>query len=99
MDSGRGRLPRDTLYTGKCGVKVSVAVASKLVQMTGSERFFSVPSSEDVAKFLPSSCGKEEPRLSQTLPGHSRGRVPTGGGIHARVIDIHRGQDSGSRVL
>ena len=39
IDSGRGRLLRDTLYTGKCVVKVSVAVASKLLQMTGSERF------------------------------------------------------------
>ena len=28
-----------TLYTGKCGVKVSVVVASILLQMTGSERF------------------------------------------------------------
>ena len=26
-----------TPYTGKCGVKVSVAVASQLLQMTGSE--------------------------------------------------------------
>ena len=40
IDLGRGRLLRDTLYAGKCGVKVSVAVASKLLQMTGSERFF-----------------------------------------------------------
>ena len=48
-DSERGRLLRDTLYTGKCGGKVSVAVASKLLQMTGSERFFSTPSPEDVA--------------------------------------------------
>ena len=38
-DSGRGRLLRDTLYTGKCDVKVSVAVASSLLLMTGSERF------------------------------------------------------------
>ena len=39
IDSKRGRLLRDTIYRGKCGVKVSVAVASKLMQMTGSERF------------------------------------------------------------
>ena len=43
IDSGLGRLPRDTLYTRKCGVKVSVAVASKSLQMTGSERFIFIP--------------------------------------------------------
>ena len=88
IDAGRGCLLRDTPYTGKCGVKVSVAVASKLLHMTGSERFFAIPSSEDVAKFLRSNRGEEEPRLPQNLHGHSRGRVPTGGGIHGRVTDI-----------
>ena len=39
IDSGRGRLLRDTLYTGKRVVKVSVAVVSHLLQMTGGERF------------------------------------------------------------
>ena len=43
---------------------------------------------EDIAKFLPNSRGKEEPRLRQNLHGRSRGRVPTGGGTHARVTDI-----------
>ena len=61
--------------------------------MTGGEVFFSSPSSEDVAKFLPSSRGKEEPRLPKILHGRSRGsrsrgRVPTAGGIHARITDI-----------
>ena len=42
---------------------------------------------EDVAKFPPSSRGKEEPRLPQNLHGRSRGRVPTGGS-HARDTDI-----------
>ena len=37
--SGGGRLLRNTLVTEKCGVKVSVAVGSKLLQTMGSERF------------------------------------------------------------
>ena len=67
---------------------MSVTVASKLLQMTGSERFIFNSLSEDVAKFLPNSRGQEEPGLAQNLHGRSRGTVPTGGGIHSRVTDI-----------
>ena len=46
---------------------------------------FLFPVGKDVAKFLPSVCGKEERRLPRNVRGRSRGRVPIGGGIHAKV--------------
>ena len=50
--------------------------------------YVSSASSEDVAKFLQTSRGKDERRLPKSLHGRSRDRVSTGGGMHARITDI-----------
>ena len=51
-----------------------------------------IPSSKDFGKFVPSSLGREDPRLSlKQLHGRSHGRVPTEGGIHVRFTDINVG--------
>ena len=55
----------------------------------GRRVHFQIPVRKDVAKCLPSGCGKEERSLSRNLRGRGRGRLPTGGGIHA--MDPRRG--------
>ena len=52
---------------------------------------FHFPLWEDVAKFLPSSHGKEKPRLPRNFHDRSRGKVPAGGGSHALVTGIDSG--------
>ena len=78
-----------TFYTGKCGVKVSVAVASQLLQMAGGEGFiFNSLFGMTLRSSSQAVVVKEEPKLPRNWHGRSRGRVPTGGGIHAMVTGI-----------
>ena len=68
-------------HTMKGGLELSVAVASQALWMAGGEGFaFNFLFGK--TKLLPSGGGKEESRLPRNLRGRSRGRVPTGGGIH-----------------
>ena len=70
----------------KRSFELSVAVASQVLEISGGEGFiFNFSVRKDVVNFIPSGCGKDKPRLPQSLRGRGRGRVPTGGGINAMV--------------